>query len=194
MDGAIPMTTVGEGHGGNGHPARRWKPDDLAPGRPPDDDRSVSGRRFVIAGVIVVLVIWGAVTLGFRSWRANYEALAAFGATQVAPLVDPLADRVPPGVDPLAWRKAVADTHAMLLALTGSALLDRPTMDALRDQIAALAARATPETARRELIALWDDLERKAGPVIAPDTEPAPNSRHAARHPRPARPDLLKAK
>jgi hypothetical protein len=189
------MASVGNGHGGNGHSTRRWNPDDLVRRRPPSDEGTVSGRRFVIAAVIAVLAIWGAIALGFRAWRANYEALAHFGATQVAPLVDPLADRVPPGVDPIAWRQAVADTHAMLLALTGAALLDQPTMNTLRDEIAALVKRATPETAQSELTALWNNLERKAGPVIAPDLTPVdPASRHAARNPRPARPALLKAK
>jgi hypothetical protein len=190
------MSTVGDGQGGgsgngNGHPARRWKPEDLRRRRP--DDGTVSGRRFVIAGVIGVLAVWGAVYLGFRAWREQYRALAAYGATEVAPLVDPLADVVPPGVDPEAWRKAVAETHAMLLALTAAGLLERADMEGLRSEVAARVASSSPETVRCELILLWDDIEHKAGPAISPDVTPAaPGSRQATRHPRPARPDLLR--
>ncbi len=190
------MAQGGNGHangqgGGLPRTSPRWGPDALTR-RPPDDESSVSGRRFVIAGLIAILLIWGAVYLAFLYWRARYRALAEFGASQVAPLVDPLADRVPPGVDPDAWKAAVADTRGMLLALTGAGVLDRPQMEALRADVAARVARATPETARDELTALWDDVEKRAGPVIAPDVDPPPpGSRHAARHPRPPRPRLL---
>jgi hypothetical protein len=149
----------------------------------------------VIAGVVVTLVIWGAVYLAFLYWRATYRALAEFGAAQVAPLVDPLADRVPTGIDPSAWKSAVADTHAMLVALTGAGLLDRAQMEALRADVAARAARATPESARDELSRLWDAIEARAGPAVAPDVDtPPPGSRQAARHPRPKRPELLRAR
>jgi hypothetical protein len=190
------MATVGDGQGsgnGKGHPPRRWKLEDLQRRRP--DDGTVSGRRFVIAGVIGVLAVWGAVYLGFLAWREQYRALAAFGETEVAPLVDPLADVVPPGVDPGAWRKAVADTHAMLVALTAAGLLDRDGMEGLRSEVAARVAASSPETVRCELILLWDDVQRKAGPAISPDLTPAaPGSRQATRHPRPARPELLRLK
>jgi hypothetical protein len=190
------MATVGDGPNsgnGKGHPPRRWKLEDLQRRRP--DDGTVSGRRFVIAGVIGVLAVWGAVYVGFRAWREQYRALAAFGETEVAPLVDPLAAVVPPGVDPWAWRKAVADTHAMLVALTAAGLLDRAQMEGLRSEVAALVAASSPETVRRDLTALWDDVERKAGPAISPDVTPAaPGSRHASRHPRPPRPALLRPK
>jgi hypothetical protein len=190
------MASIGNGHG-DGHPrtTRRWGLDDLRRRPALDDEPSASGRRFVIAGIVAILLIWGAVYLAFLYWRATYRALAEFGAAQVAPLVDPLAERVPPGVEPAAWKSAVADTHAMLLALTGAGLLDRPGMEALRDDVAARVARATsPESARAELTNLWDDVEAKAGPAIAPDVNPPPpGSRQASRHPRPRRPELLRA-
>lgn len=190
----------GNGHAnghGDGHPRTtpRWGPDALARRAALEAEASVSGRRFVIVGILATLLIWGAVYLAFLYWRARYRALAEFGATQVAPLVDPLAERVPPGVDPAAWRRAVADTHGMLLALTGAGVLDRMHAETLRREVAARVGRATtPEAARAELIGLWDQVERDAGPVIAPDSEPPPpGSRHAARHPRPPRPALLRA-
>ena len=193
------MTSGGNGHT-NGHgdglprTSPRFGPDDLVRRPVLDEASSVSGRRFVIVGLISTLLIWGAVYLAFLYWRARYRTLAEFGATQVAPLVDRLAESAPPGVDPDAWKKAVADTHGMLLALTGAGVLDRAQMEALRGDVAARVARATtPEAARVELIGLWDQIEHDAGPVIAPDTAPPPpGSRHAARHPRPPRPDLLK--
>ncbi len=187
------MASLGNGHG-NGHPrtTRRWDLDALRR-RPALGEPSASGRRFVVAGIIATLLIWGAVYLAFLYWRATYRTLAEFGASQVAPLVDPLADRVPPGVDPASWKSAVADTHAMLVALTGAGLLDRPRMEALRTDVAARVARATPETARAELTRLWDDIESRAGPAVAPDdAPPPPGSRQALRHPRPRRPELLR--
>jgi hypothetical protein len=86
----------------------------------------------------------------------------------------------------------VADTHALLVALTGAGLLDRSQMEALRADVAARVARATSESARAELSKLWDDIEARAGPAVAPDdSPPPPGSRQAARHPRPRRPELL---
>lgn len=152
----------------------------------------VSGRRAVVALVATVLALWLGLDLAFRAWKARYDALAGFGASKVAPAIDPLAEMIPPDISPSDWRAAVADTHAMLLALTGAGVLDQSQMDQLRQDVADRVARARPETALKTLANLWDDLERKAGPVIAPDlTPPPPNSRQAARNPRPPRPKLL---
>ncbi len=151
-----------------------------------------SGRRAVVALVATVLALWLGLDLAFRVWKARYDALAGFGASKVAPAIDPLAEINPPAVAPSDWRAAVADTHAMLLALTGAGVLDQSQMDQLRQDVADRVARARPETALKILANLWDDLEGKAGPVIAPDLTPPPaNSRHAARNPRPPRPKLL---
>jgi hypothetical protein len=178
------------------HPpsARRWRFDPLSPGSGPGvpGGSRATGRWAVGAIVASVLTLWLGLDLAFRGWKARYQARAEFGAARVAPLVDPLAGLAPPGVDPARWRSAVADTHAMLLALTGAGVLDEPRMDGLRRDIADRVAAARPETALKTLADLWDDLELKAGPVIAPDRAPPPaNSRHAARHPRPPRPAIL---
>ena len=159
---------------------------------PPPPGRS--GRRVVAAFVAAVLVMWFGVDRAFRGWAARHEARARFGAEAVAPAVDPLADLTPPGVPPGAWRAAVADTHAILVALTGAGLLDEPQMDDLRRRLDAQVREVAvrPEAARAALSRIWDDLERDAGPAIAPDVvPPPPNSRHAGRHPRPRRPALL---
>jgi hypothetical protein len=169
---------------------RRWRLDETGP-RPANPPQA-SGRTTVAALVLSILALWVGLDLVFRGWKARYDALARFGASEVAPAVDPLAEINPPDVPPADWRAAVADTHAMLLALTGAGVLDRPQMDRLREDIANRVAHARPETARKALAQLWDDLERDAGPLIAPDTTPPPpNSRHAARNPRPPRPKLL---
>ncbi len=194
-------------------PTPRFRPEDLIPGSrangqghangtpaPPRDEgvvvpeSNVSGRKFVIGLVIAVLILWAGIAALFQTWKANQLALAAFGETQVAPAIDPLAAFVPPGVPEPDWKAAVTDTHGMLLALTGAGLLDRPRMDGLKADIEARVARvkAAPTTSLTELTALWDDLDAKAGPAIAPDLiPPPPNSRHAKRHPRPARPKIL---
>ena len=169
---------------------RRWRFDDR--GGDPVEAPSWSGRLTVGGLVVGVLVLWLGLDLAFRGWRERYRALAEFGAREVAPAVDPLAQMSPPDVPPDEWRRAVADTHAMLLALTGAGVLDRGLMERLRDDLRERVAGARPETAKADLARLWDDLERQAGPVIAPDLiPPPPNSRHAARNPRPPRPKLL---
>jgi hypothetical protein len=188
---------TGNGHAnGHGGAAGGWGLDGPIRRAGAEDRSSASGRRFVVAGLVVTVVIWGGVYLAFLSWRASYRALAEFGAARVAPLVDPLADRVPTGVDPTAWRSAVADTRAMLVALTASGLLGRAQMEALRDDVSARVDRAlaAPGAARDELARLWDEMERKAGPAMAPDSPVFPHAgrRRADRRPRPPRPELLR--
>ena len=171
---------------------RRWRRDQS--GDDPANPLQISGRWTVAALVLSILALWLGLDLAFRSWKARYDALAQFGASEVAPAIDPLAQTIPLDVPPTDWQAAVADTHAMLLALTGAGVLDHPQMEQLRVDIARRVAQARPETARKILSDLWDDLERNAGPVIAPDlTPPPPNSRQAARNPRPPRPKLLRS-
>ena len=136
----------------------------LPPGR--------SGRRVVIVGVLLVLVTWGGLYLAFRDWRARYRARALYGATHVATAIDPMAATVPAGVPPEAWRDAVSGTHAMLVTVTASNLLDMAALRSLRAEVAARVARACPETALSELAGLWDDLQARAGPVL--DRHPRP--------------------
>ncbi len=189
------MSTRGDGPTA-GSPARRWRVDDrpasLPAELPPLPPARASGRRAVLAIVAAFLALWLGLSLSFRAWKARYRARADFGASRVAPAVDPLASEAPPGIAPADWRGAVADTHAMLLALTAAGVLDERAMDDLRRDLTDRVARSRPETAVRTLAGIWDDLERRAGPIIAPDrSSPPAGSRHAARHPRPPRPKIL---
>ena len=187
------MSTRGDGPTAEPQ-ARRWRLDDQSPKLPTDLPPlpRASGRRTVVAIVAAVLTLWLGLSLSFRGWKARYQARTEFGASRVAPVIDPLASDPPPGIRPADWRAAVADTHAMLLALTAAGVLDESRMDGLRQDLADRVARARPETALKTLSDIWNDLERQAGPLIAPDRiSPPANSRHAARHPRPPRPKIL---
>ena len=155
---------------------------------------SWSGRWTVAVFVALVLAGWFALDQAFRAWTARYQARAAFGFTQVAPSVDPLAPLNPPGIPPGVWRAAVADTHALLVALCGSGVLDQTEMEQLRHHLITEVEQATahPEQARAILARVWDQIEHDAGPAIAPDLVPPPaGSRQSRRHPRPPRPSLL---
>ena len=110
-----------------------------------------SGRTFVIVAAGGLLVLAGSLLGLFRDWRSRYRALAAYGAQVVAPAIDPLAEQTPPGIDPDDWRRAVADTHAVLVTVTASGLLDHAKMEALRTEIGERVARASPDTAIDEL-------------------------------------------
>ena len=164
---------------------RRLRIDATAGGMPPSSDLPPgrSGRHVVIAGVLLVLVTWGGLYLAFRDWRARYRARAQYGASQVATAIDPMAATVPAGVSPDAWRVAVSETHAMLVTVTASNLLDMTALRSLRDEVAARAVRARPETALSELAGLWDDIHDRAGPLL--DRHPRPE---LLPPPRPARP------
>jgi hypothetical protein len=171
------MVTVWNGNAGN-RPVRRLRFD----GHPTNREREAtagprvagrSGRRTVIAAVLAIVVLAGGLALAFRDWRIRYRARAAFGASQVASAIDPLAELVPPGISPEAWRQTVAKGHAMLVTLTASNMLDLPDMYALRADLTARVRRARPETARADLAILWDELAHRAGPNLV------------KRHPRP---------
>ena len=125
-----------------------------------------SGRRFVIGAIVVIAALWGTLFLVFREWRTHHRDLAAFGASEVAPLVDPLADRVPPNVAAKRWRRAVADTHDMLVAATASGTINRPEMEHLRDDLRSRFAKTTPDTAISDLSQLWDEMQERVGPIL----------------------------
>jgi len=169
------MTTASNGNANSrGGPMRRLRIDATAGGMPPSSDLPPgrSGRHVVISGVLLVLVTWGGLYLAFRDWRARYRARALYGESHVATAIDPMAAAVPDGVPPEAWRDAVSETHAMLVTVTASNLLDMAALRSLRGKVAMRAARARPETALSELAGLWDDTLDRAGPLL--DRHPRP--------------------
>ena len=162
-------------HQANHRPPYRLRIDEVTSRSEALPSRSHSGRRVVIAACLALILVWGLLQVGFRLWRSGYQARATYGATEVAPIIDSLADVIPPATNPDAWRQAVAETHAMLVTLTAANLLDLSQMQALRNDLTARVARARahPETAPDELARLWNMLTDQAGPILD------------ARHPRP---------
>ena len=76
------MATVRTGDPGN-RPVRRLRFDVSSTNRNEPRGAQVegsSGRRAVIAGVLAILVVAGALALIFGDWRDRYRARAAFGA------------------------------------------------------------------------------------------------------------------
>jgi hypothetical protein len=142
-----------------------------------------SGTRLVIVAGFTVLVIWGALNVVFRDWRARYRERAAYGRAAVVPAIDPLAEVAPPGVDAVAWHEAVRETRSMLTTVTGSNLLGIDEMRALRSEIDRIVGRALdrPETAVRELAGLWDSIGERAEFLFTDS-----RSQSGERHPRPA--------
>jgi hypothetical protein len=142
-----------------------------------------SGRRFVIGAACTILAIWGLLYLFFREWRAEYRARALYGATQVVPAIDPFASIVPPKIDPIAWRDAVKQTHAMLLTVTSSNLLGKKQMEELQTELdqAVARARARPSTALDELAGIWNKMDDRGGFLLRAERYP-----DRQRHARPA--------
>lgn len=143
-----------------------------------------SGRAFVIAAGVSLVLIGALIYAAFLDWMTAHREIVAFGRDEVAPTITPLAEMEPPGVDVGEWRSAVDDTRALIAAATASGLLDRPRMETLRDELRERVADATPATAVDALRSIWDDLERRAGPAL---------TRQFLRPPRPPqRPALLR--
>jgi hypothetical protein len=141
-----------------------------------------SGRRFVLAAGVAVLLIWGTLYLVFRDWKARYQDRARYGAKVVVPTIDPLRSIVPPDVGQTAWRDAIDQTRAMLLTVTGSNLLDIKAMDQLRAELSQHVswARDHPETALAELAQIWNQVADR-GEFLLRDSR----SLSGDRHPRP---------
>jgi hypothetical protein len=151
----------GNGHGGDG--AAGLCPAARADTAPASDG---SGRRFVLAAGFVVAAFSLALFVAFRQWKARHEELADYGARRVAPMVQPLADRVPPGQAPADWARVVAQGHGLLVGLTASGALDREQMRRLGDEVQLRVDIARPATSAEILNTLWTDLEARAGPTL----------------------------
>src|SRR4051794_6670946 len=180
------MPTVPNGHH-DGPAQRRLRFDDLtstlvrAPARPGPFVPTTrhSGRRFVLLAGGALLLLWGTLYLVFRDWGERYRARAAYGAPQVAPVIDALADTAPPGVDPGDWKAAVRETHSLLVTVTGANLLDLKEMQSLRGELEQVVARARakPDSARDELAGVWNKIDDRAGFILR-DARSASGERH----------------
>lgn len=108
--------------------------------------------------------------------------LPSYGADRVAPGLAPMTSLEPPGVDPGRWREAVAATRGLLLDVTASRRISAMRMISIRKEIdrAASRARAHPDSAVRELAAIWEALVREC-----PSLFQTPGA-VLVRHPRPA--------
>jgi hypothetical protein len=185
------MASTSNGHQ-DGSASRRFRFDDLASTvvqlpTPASGSGDVmphhSGRRLVLVAGAAILVLWGALYLVFLEWRARYRTRTSFGVTQVAPVIDALAEIIPPGVGAGAWKEAVRETHAMLVSVMSANLLDVQQMQLLRDELKQTVERARlhPETARDELASVWTAMADRAEFVLQEGT----SGRHKG-HPRPA--------
>jgi hypothetical protein len=83
-----------------------------------------------------------------------------YGATRIAPAVNPLRVIVPVGVDPVAWRDAIDQTRSLLIAVTDSGLLSVHNMQKLRIYLDKQVGRANdhPETVRAVLAEIWNEV------------------------------------
>jgi hypothetical protein len=131
-----------------------------------------SGRRFVTSAVLVILAIWGVLYLCFVKWRTGYRQRTAFASAALAAMVDPLARIVPPNIAPATWARTVQETHAMLDRLAGSGVLDMDQIMTLRADLLERVGHVRPETAMRQIVEIWSDIELKAGPAIGPVRPP----------------------
>ncbi|MBI1325652.1 hypothetical protein GC170_21010 [bacterium] len=125
-----------------------------------------SGRKFVVGLTILILMIWGALYLGFRAWKAGYEGRAAAGRISAA-RIRPLVNARPPGVEIWEWEDTVDHAEAMLIALTGSNLLSVDQIQELSARIDKLTeeAQRDPSRSAELLRAFWDEVSKRAGPV-----------------------------
>ncbi|HWE40472.1 MAG TPA: hypothetical protein VG406_28245 [Isosphaeraceae bacterium] len=125
------------------------------------------GRRVVLGALLGVLVLWGALALAFRGWKARQLDRASYGARRVEAAIGPWERVEPPGIGPAAWREAVGASRALLVAVVGSGAMEKGGMDALADDVAGRVSASRPETAPTDLLRLWADLGRRAGPIVA---------------------------
>ena len=121
----------------------------------------------MVVFILAIMAIGVALFLSFRGWRARQRARAAFGALRVAPAIDPLLEIEPTLISRNDWRDAVLDTRELLQSATGANLLDRPGMEALREDVARRVSATKPATALTDLLRLWTDLGRRFGPIVS---------------------------
>ena len=207
LDQTMPRAQTGRN--GFRHPSRKLRFDDLGStlraNKPElengeasvasEPGRGHSGRRFVVVAVVVVLLAWGGLYLAFQRWRESYRHRAAYGAAHVVSAIDPLKQVTPPDLDPAAWRDALDKTHAMLMTVVGSNLLDLDDMNKLRGELDQFVARAEahPESARTELASIWNEMADRAEFLFQDSRDPT-HDRHVRPEILPPRPAKVKGR
>lgn len=137
---------------------------------PENNDRSpetgFSGKIFILLLIASILAFWGLITLGFRAWKAGYDQRAVIGR-ETAQAIRPLTQFKPEAVTVAQWEDTVDHAEAMLIAVTGSNLLNANQMRELKAEVETLIAQAEKEPGRAPALLrqLWDGLARRAGPV-----------------------------
>ena len=126
----------------------------------------MSGRLFIVMLVAAILIFWGLLTLGFRAWKAGYDQRAVVGR-ETARHIRPLVQSRPDTVSLAQWEDTVDHAEAMLIAVTGSNLLNIQQMQQLTEQVDTLVAqaKADPNRGPALLYELWESLAKRAGPV-----------------------------
>ena len=82
----------------------------------------------MLAAGLVFLVLVGVLAMLFPNGSRAIARRASFGATQSPRQSTRWRRIVPVGIDPAAWRQAVADTHQALIAVTASESMDQTEM------------------------------------------------------------------
>ena len=133
---------------------------------PADQISGTSGRRFIVLFTITILIFWASLWVGFRFWKSGYDQKAQVGR-ETARHIRKLVEARPAGVSVAVWEDTVDHTEAMLIAVTGSNLLNLEQIQALTVEIDERVATAIrePNQGPYLLKGLWDELAKRAGPV-----------------------------
>jgi len=131
-----------------------------------DQKSGTSGRRFIVLFTITVLIFWASLWVSFRFWKSGYDQKAQVGR-ETARHIRKLVEARPDGVSASVWEDTVDHAEAMLIAVTGSNLLNIQQIQALTVEIDERVAAATrqPNQGPAILKELWDELAKRAGPV-----------------------------
>ncbi len=131
-----------------------------------DQKSGTSGRRFIVLFTITVLIFWASLWVSFRFWKSGYDQKAQVGR-ETARHIRKLVEARPDGVSASVWEDTVDHAEAMLIAVTGSNLLNIQQIQALTVEIDARVVAATrqPNQGPAILKELWDELAKRAGPV-----------------------------
>jgi hypothetical protein len=125
-----------------------------------------TGRLFVLAMGFVLTAFAVALFVAFRQWRERQEELADYGRLHVASAVEPLAEKVPSGIEAGEWGRVVEQTRAVLEGLTASGVMDLGQMQSLRRDLIVRVDGARAATAATVLEGIWASLEQRAGPIV----------------------------